>query len=274
MSVMAKPREERPKTFTDFVKLIDDFQAKAEHSLWYRGCGKSAYQLQPSLFRHKHKKKIAELSSLELQLMIRFRQRSIPFHDRSLLDDWDALFFMQHYGVPTRLLDWTENPLMALYFAVMSAPFKTKKNGELQFATDAAVWVLDPIAWNRKSLQHQSFDGGVLTPGDEALKGYKPAPSYSGMFNHPVGLYGAHNSSRIVAQRGVFTIFGQNTEPMELVCQKHKFPVDCLVKIILRQGELLTIRKSLLKHGVTESVVFPDLDGLAREIRRNFGFEA
>ena len=135
-------------------------------------------------------------------------------------------------------------------------------------------WLLEPIAWNRKSLEHQSYDGGILTPGDEALKGYKPVPSYSGMFNHPVALYGAHNSSRIVAQRGVFTIFGQNTEPMEAVYEKHKFPTGCLVEIVLRQEELPAIRKSLLKHGVTESVVFPDLDGLAREIRRTFGFNA
>ncbi len=170
---MAKPKQEQPKTFTDFVALVDGLQVKAEQSLWYRGCGKSTHRLQPTLYRHKRKKKIDELSSLELQVITRFRQRSIPFHDRSLLDDWDALFFMQHYGVPTRLLDWTENPLIALYFAVMSAPFKTKKSGRIHFASDAAVWVLDPVAWNRKSLEHQSFDGGVLTPGDEALKGYK-----------------------------------------------------------------------------------------------------
>ena len=271
---MPAPKQERPKKFTDFVSLVDGFQSKAEHSLWYRGCGKSAYTLQPSLYRHRQKNKIAELSSLELQLITRFRQRSIPFHDRSLLDDWDTLFFMQHYGVPTRLLDWTENPLMALYFAVMSAPFTVKRGGELQFASDAAVWALDPIAWNRKSLQHQSYDGGVMAPGDEALKGYKPVPSYSGMFNHPVALYGAHNSSRIVAQRGVFTIFGQNCEPMEAVFEKHRFPKGCLIKIILSKNELPAVRKSLLKHGITESVVFPDLDGLAREIRRTFGFEA
>ena len=271
---MAKPKQEKPKTFTEFVALADALQAKAEQSLWYRGCGKSTHQLQPTLYRHKRKKKISEFSSLELQVITRFRQRSIPFHDRSLLDDWDALFFMQHYGVPTRLLDWTENPLIALYFAVMSAPFKAKKNGELHFASDAAVWVLDPIAWNRKSLEHQSFDGGVLTPGDEALKGYKPVPSYSGMFNHPVGLYGAHNSSRIVAQRGVFTIFGQNIEPMETVYEKNRFPTGSLIKIILRKEKLPAMRKSLLQHGTVESVVFPDLDGLAREIRRTFGFEA
>lgn len=48
--------------------------------------------------------------------MIRFRQRSIPFSDRSLQDDWEALFFMQHYRVPTRLLDWSENPFISFHF--------------------------------------------------------------------------------------------------------------------------------------------------------------
>jgi hypothetical protein len=59
-------------------------------------------------------------------LVMRFRQRTIPLHSRDLSDEWDALFFMQHYGVPTRLLDWTENPFIAFYFAVMSARFKAK----------------------------------------------------------------------------------------------------------------------------------------------------
>ena len=42
------------------------------------------------------------METLERQLMVRFRQRSIPLHNRVLTDEWDMLFFMQHYGVPTR----------------------------------------------------------------------------------------------------------------------------------------------------------------------------
>jgi hypothetical protein len=271
---MAKVREEKPKSFTEFVKLVEDIQGSTTDPVWYRGSGRSDYHLLPSLYRHKTMKKADQLSKLEAQLMTRFRQRSIPFHDRSLSDDWDALFFMQHYGAPTRLLDWTENPVIALYFAVMSAPFDVNQSGKLTFISDAAIWILDPIAWNKKSLSHQTYDGGVLTPGDDALKGYKPSPSFSGMFNHPVALYGAHNSSRIVAQRGVFTIFGQNTEPMEVVFDKQSFPANCLIKVVLKKDAMLAFRTSILNHGVTESVVFPDLEGLAREIRRTFGFES
>jgi hypothetical protein len=270
---MARIREEKPQTFTEIVTLVESLQQGKKTPLWFRGCGKSDYQLLPTLYRHPTRTKIDEIARLEGELITRFKQRSIPFHARALGDDWDTLFFMQHYGVPTRLLDWTESPFVGLYFAVMCAPYKVSKRGLLRFSGAAAMWILDPVAWNQHSLSHQSFDGGVLVPGDDALKGYRPTPSFSGMYNHPVALYGAHNSSRIVAQRGVFTIFGQNTSPMEKVFVKESFSRDCLIKVTLTRSVLPEIRRSVLNHGTTESVVFPDLEGLSREIRRTFGFE-
>jgi hypothetical protein len=216
------------------------------------------------------------LEALERELMMRFRQRSIPFLTRALSDDWDLLFFKQHYGVPTRLLDWTENPFIGLYFAVMSSPFTGKvKAGKatLSFSSDAAVWVLDPAVWNGHALRHQGFDRGILTPADEALQSYKPLTKFTDMNVHPVALYGAHNSPRIVAQRGVFTIFGQSASGMEVAYMTDAFPKSCLTKIVLEKGVLQEIRSSVLNNGITESVVFPDLEGLAKEIKRDFYFE-
>lgn len=140
---MGKVREETPKSFQEFVELIEALQVKAKGPLWYRGCGKSRYPLLPTLYRHERKKKIEELAELERQLITRFRQRSIPLHSRPLTDDWDTLFFMQHYGVPTRLLDWTENPFIGFYFAVMTAQFSRPKGSpgkkDVAFREDAAV---------------------------------------------------------------------------------------------------------------------------------------
>jgi len=270
---MPAPRTEHPTEFLAFVSIIEDLRKTQGGDLWFRGCSSADYKLLPSLYRHRTKTKIAELALLEKQLITRFRQRSIPFRTATLTDEWDCLFFMQHFRVPTRLLDWTENPFMAMFFAIADAHFSVTARGKLRFDKPAAVWVLNPVAWNRQSLSHQSFEGGILSPDDDALKGYKPGPSFAGMNNHPVGLYGAHNSSRIVAQRGVFTIFGQNTEPMERVYKKHGFPKDSLVKLVFDRTALPELRRSVFNHGITESVVFPDLDGLAREIRRTFEFE-
>ena len=110
---MATVRKERVTSLPQYLELVESAQTAASQSLWYRGCGSAARSLLPSLYRHELLKTPEQLADLERQLMTRFRQRSIPYHSRSLVDDWDALFFMQHYGVPTRLLDWTENPLIA-----------------------------------------------------------------------------------------------------------------------------------------------------------------
>jgi hypothetical protein len=270
---MAGIKEEKPISFTEIVSLVERLQKDKETPLWFRGCGKSDYKLLPSLYRHPTRTKIDDIALLERELIMRFKQRSIPFHDRTLTDDWDTLFFMQHYGVPTRLLDWTENPFIGLYFAVMAAPYEVTHKGLLRFSQAAALWILDPVTWNRHSLHHQSYDGGVLVPGDDALKGYRPTSSFSGMYNHPVALYGAHNSARIIAQRGVFTIFGQNINPMEKVFVDEHFPAGSLIKLTLSRKALPQIRRSVLNQGITESVVFPDLGGLSREIKRTFGFE-
>lgn len=269
---MSKIKEIKPKSFTDFVKFIDNYQANNNSPVWYRGCQKSSYKLIPSLYRHKKKKKILELAELEYQLMTRFRQRSIPYHNRNLKDDWEALFFMQHYGVPTRLLDWTENPFIAFYFAVMSSECYYENN-KLKFRNASSIWVLNPISWNRHALHHESFDQEVLSTEDEPMKGYKPAPNFSGMNEMPVSLYGAYNSPRIVAQRGVFMIFGQNMSPLEKIYQLKNFPEDCLIKVTLNKALLPIMRKTILNHGITESVVFPDLEGVGKEIRRTFEFE-
>jgi hypothetical protein len=230
------------------------------------------------LYRHKTKKKKADIEELERRLMTRFRQRSIPLISRPLSEDWDTLFFMQHYGIPTRLLDWTENPFIAFYFAVMSGRFSAGRSHgnvtpSLKFSREATIWILDPVTWTQRALAQQSYVGGVLTPGDSALNPYKPLTKFDEMHIHPVALYGAHNSPRIVAQRGVFTIFGQGTVSMEKVYDEDTFPKSSLTRLILPKDALPNMRRSILSHGITESVVFPDLEGLAKEMKREFGFE-
>lgn len=269
---MANIKVVKPKSLNDYINIIESVRKDSGHTLWFRGCGKSSYRLKPSLYRNYTLiKEVDKLVETEYKIMTRFRQRSIPFHNSSLENDWDVLFLMQHYGIPTRLLDWTENPFIALYFAVMSAIYDSRVNNTYKYP--AAVWILDPIAWTSHALEKSSFEPEILSTSDPEIKRYVPQKKYSQMPKKTVALYGAHNSQRIVSQRGVFVIFGSSKLSMEGQYTKYDFPTDCLIKVIISRTALPRLRDSVLESGITESVVFPDLEGLGKEIRRIFGFE-
>jgi hypothetical protein len=266
---MPKIVQHRLKSLTEYVEIAQTLLSAAKGPLWFRGITNSAHTLIPSLYRHPKIRAPSDLTKLEHELMTRFRQRSIPYRTRDLSDDWEALFFMQHYGVPTRLLDWTENPLTALHFALMHAD--ARNLGASRTLTESVVWVLNPVEWNRAALSDVSFGGGALSTTDENIKSYAPGATTAKVY--PVALYGAHNSPRIVAQQGVFTIFGTGQGPMETLVVSGPFPKSSLIKIVIASSHVRGIRKALLSQGVTEAVVFPDLQGLASETKRYFGFE-
>jgi hypothetical protein len=178
----------------DYVSFVEKSAAAKNKQLWFRGCGRTSHKLIPTLYRHKRDKLIDAILLLEKDLLSRFRQRSIPFHSRPLADEWEWLFLVQHFGVPTRLLDWSESPLMALFFAVTSAPHEIGKSGRLVFGADACVWLLDPARWNKHSVDLKSFPGSVLTTDDPNASAYKPVANVTTMKPFPIAPYGSHNS--------------------------------------------------------------------------------
>jgi len=269
---MATPSEYKISNLETYIAAIEKIRSLSGQSLWFRGCGDSAHELKPTLYRQKFRKDIESFIELEAELLLRFQQRSIPFRTREFVDNWEWLFFMQHFGIPTRLLDWTENPLTALFFAVTSCRHHLQSNGEAAFVNPASVWVLNPEQWNKQSVNLKSFPGKILSTNDSNLAAYKPVSDCSLMREYPLAIYGSHNSQRIVAQRGVFVVFGKSTTPMEDTFDAGNFPKHSLSKITFSKSALPKLLESLRGNGITDSVVYPDLDGLAREIRREFKF--
>lgn len=265
----------RPKNLREVFDAIEAFERQVG-SPWYRGCGRATYTLLPSLFRHKIRKSVEDFERLEQSILTKFRQRAIPFistNEFTKANAWEQLFFMQHYAVPTRLLDWTESPLIGLYFALTSFMENTK---DAQANQSAALWMLDPEEWNRGALSDFSFSGGILTVDDDALAGYRPGHPFKAMRAVPVMMHGIHNSARIVAQRGVFAVFGSSSQPIEEVyeSQPSRFKKNILQKMEIEGRFVENILGSLRKKGITDSVIFPDLFGMAREIRSEFGFSS
>lgn len=259
--------EHKPATFAALLSRIETFQNGRANS-WYRGTGNIAHGLVPTIGRKEPVPSAEELNGLEKGIANSFAQRSPPFLDRELGGEWKNLFFMQHYGIPTRLLDWSESPFVALYFALSSV----RRGDDMKPLSDVALWMCDPDEWNRTALSHISYPGGILDEACEEIKSYSPNMDLEQRATTPVMIYGTHNSPRIVAQRGVFALFGKALKSMQDVYRETAFKAGTLEVIVIQKDHIDTIFSSLYRKGFSESTIYPDLSGLALEIRRKFGY--
>jgi hypothetical protein len=188
--------------------------------------------------------------------------------------EWNSYFLMQHHGVPTRLLDWSDGALIALHFAINDKP-RPPKSGSTIFVLDP-YWLLDEldqdsdradakVRWKKyleKCKSNSSEDDWerLYLPGDDDIE--EPllkTPAVPLLWDSP------HVTRRVAAQRSRFMIFG--TDPLWLA-KLLKLPSAHITSITIPQEAISSIKQELRDAGVTESVVFPDLDGLGRELKQ------
>lgn len=125
--------------------------------LWFRGLSCASYQLLPKLMRDG--KSAEAIFDRELRLLTRFRQRSMAYWPAGYpQNDWEHLFAMQHFGMPTRLLDWSENLFVAAHFALASQRNDGHHHDGVCVPT---IWCVDPVAWNRSTPVLEEF-GDVI----------------------------------------------------------------------------------------------------------------
>lgn len=188
----------------------------------------------------------------ELTLVKRFRQNAFALLPPEQRSEWDWLLLMQHWGVPTRLLDWTESPLAGLYFATVSVRDRNTTR------TDGCVWCLDPIALNRVAIPRETDELPFLE-GEALLEDYLPTKlARSANLRPPAAVLVERKFPRLVAQLGVFTVFHRDSTPIE------RIPGAPLVgQIIIPRTAKRSIAAELRRIGVTKLSLFPELDSVA-----------
>lgn len=237
------------QTIGEFVVALRD---TAGGLVWYRGQERAEWPLIPSLARQRDGLR-AELLTIK-----RFKQNAAPYLPARPVDEWEWVFLMQHHRAPTRLLDWSESPLVALFFALWRT---TNDDG------DAAVWCLDPVALNRHAGHRRHHDRDILAFGiDPTLDDYLPDKVSERVAPlNPVAAIGPRNSARMVAQAGTFTVIHIEATPIEEVGDNQ----DHIWKIVIPSAAKPLLRAELTLLGVHEHSLFPDLDrvaGLALEM--------
>lgn len=213
---------------------------------WWRGQRNVDWPLTPSLYRNGFESKETNLN-VRFHLKAKARRANCPDAD----DPMGWLFLMQHYRLPTRLLDWSQSPLVALYFAL-----------EEPDDADAVLWALSPTKLNLLEAKTES----ICTPGSNTIgrlgvqafrQAEKPRDT------RILAVLTDEADLRHLVQQSAFTLHGR-AEPLNARLEAGRF----LMRIRIPATSKVTLRQLLALYGVTRASLFPDLENLALELAR------
>ncbi|ELA8880789.1 FRG domain-containing protein [Acinetobacter pittii] len=210
--------------------------------IWYRGQSDPTWFLQPSLVR------LTDWQKKEKILFEEFKKLSQGVLEKRN-NDWDILFDMQHYWIPTRLLDWTTVLGVAIAFILHS---------DYTNVNDSAIYLLNPVALNElsgKQIIHvpeagSRFEYKNIYWDNDPFKAERPIAIKPNTLN-----------PRLKAQSGVFTIFGTLESNFEHTA------TSCYRKIILRAEAKAEAREFLKWANLNEFTIYPDIVGIANHIK-------
>jgi hypothetical protein len=229
----------------------------------YRGEGDARWPLLTSLDKLGGTRPPHTKADLEEHILRNFIRYSRPHFNQPPADEWEIMVAAQHHGLPTRLLDWTYSPLVAAHFATLNS----------ERASDRVVWRLDWQSVHRRfglpelALLIQDLEG--MLGGDRPLTPWALFASKGNAKPFACMLEPPSLNQRIVAQSATFTLCSDKQQSFDRFLEQHGLG-SALTKFIIPAKETARFRDQLDLVDVDERRLFPDLDGVAAEMRRYY----
>jgi hypothetical protein len=260
-------------TVEGYLKAIDQIFQKVcpptepnSCELWFRGVKSTTYDLSPSIARGLG-------PQAEIVYLSKFRSLAYPYLDRvpyfPYSEDknsyWGWLFLMQHYGVPTRLMDWSREALVALLFA-LGEPTRN-----VERTTDKVVWLLDPVTLNKSFRFYSFLKPGYIPNVTEPAFNARFGPNAKNENVKAAAATGPLNNSRIIKQAGTFTVFPKT--PSIVALDKLPDSSRYLYKIVIKNEAREDMNTQLLHYGLTEHDLYPGIENVAADITQELKAE-
>jgi hypothetical protein len=236
-------------TLSDFFAVFHSVLKKGE-IFWFRGHSDLKYELAPSALRFES----AEMREKALGLVADMKRfLGMKLTRPPALDDllgWMQV--AQHYGLPTRLLDWTQNAAVALFFACSSNSDK-----------DGLVVILNPIELNQRvdaklpRVFNSETDAELIKPY------FKLDGHLTSRGKRTIALNPTWNSERIAMQNGYFTLHGSRKFALD------KSQVSFLLYVPILKENKESLLNELERVGIGEMFIFPEPEHVCSHLRRN-----
>jgi hypothetical protein len=240
VAVAARRAKRRLKLWNDFLDWVNMHAS----SLWaYRGMGDVNFGLIPGLGRAANYSLARERAILEI-----FERRAAEFVDTSLMSDWDKIALAQHHGLPTRLLDWTTNPLIAAFFAVTAQP------GELEVTR---VPLMKPYLSFHATPRHRMAAARIVAVRMSTRLTVNTTSNPDPFAMASIGFFLPRSiTTRIVTQGGLFSSHPEPEQPWTdpLTNPKNVFDIPGDARAFFQ--------RRLFYFGIDQQRVMSGLDGL------------